>query len=373
MPQIRRPIRLRHAAGLLAAAALATISPAAQAQAQAPATAPAFSYELDWLQVPAQYKLGEIASVAVDGADNVWILQRPRSLAAADRDKAAPAVLAFDSGGKFIRAFGGPGAGYEWPTNEHSLFVDAKNRVWLSGNSASAASPDNTILAFTAEGQFIRQIGKQSASKGDRDTENVNRVADIYVDTARNELYAADGYGNRRVIVFDTETGAFKRMWGAFGSAPPATPPGPPLPATRPPGIADQEGKGALEFRSVHGVEVSKDGLVYVSDRDHQRVQVFDRMGRYRTQVFVHRNAPSRQTAGGLALSPDQRWLYVVDFGNAQLVVFDRATLKEVASIGSSGTAPGQFVGPHLIATDSKGVVYVAEVLGRRLQRLVPK
>ena len=372
MLKFRRPIRLRHAAGLLAvAAALALASPAAQAQTAA--SAPAFSYQLDWLQVPAQYRLGEIASVAVDASDNVWILHRPRSVAAADRDKAAPAVLAFDSSGKFIRAWGGPGQGYEWPTNEHSLFVDTKNRVWLSGNSAAAASPDHTILAFTAEGQFIRQIGKQGASKGDQDTENVNRVADIFVDAARNELYAADGYGNRRIIVFDTETGAFKRMWGAFGAAPPATPPGPPLPAMRPPGIADQEGRGSLEFRSVHGVEVSKDGLVYVSDRDHQRIQVFDRMGRYKTQVFVHRNAASRQTAGGLALSPDQRWLYVVDFGNSQLVVFDRKTLKEVASIGSNGVAPGQFVGPHLMATDSKGVVYIAEVSGRRLQRLIPR
>ncbi len=371
MPSIRRPIRLREGAAILAIAALAMLAPAAQAQA--PAAAPAFSYQLDWLQVPAQYRLGEIASVAVDSADNVWILHRPRSVAAEDRDKAAPAVLTFDSSGKFIRAWGGPGAGYEWPTNEHSLFVDAKNRVWLSGNSPNAGVADNTILGFTAEGQFIRQIGKQNASKGDRDTDNVNRVADIYVDAARNDLYAADGYGNRRIIVFDTETGAFKRMWGAFGAPPPATPPGPPLPTMRPAGIVDQEGKGSLEFRSVHGVEVSKDGLVYVSDRDNQRIQVFDRMGRYKTQVFVHRNAPSRQTAGGLALSPDQRWLYVVDFGNAQFVVFDRKTLKEVETIGSSGKEPGQFVGPHLMATDSKGVVYIAEVQGRRLQRLVPK
>jgi DNA-binding beta-propeller fold protein YncE len=369
MLNFRSPIRLRHLAGLLAVAALAAAAPAAQAQA--PAAAPAFSYQTDWLQVPAQWRLGDISAVAVDGADNVWVLHRPRTIPAADRDKAAPAILAFDSSGKFIRAFGGPGDGYDWPAIEHTLFVDAKNRVWLSGSSAPAG--DNAILAFTAEGQFIRQIGKQKASKGDRDTENVNRVADIYVDTARNELYAADGYGNRRVIVFDTETGAFKRMWGAFGAPPPATPAGPPLPTARPPGIADQEGRGSLEYRSVHGVELSKDGLVYVSDRDGQRVQVFDRMGRYKTQVFVHRNAPSRQTASGLALSPDQRWLYVIDFGNAQLAVFDRKTLKEVATIGSSGTEPGQFIGPHLMAADSKGVVYVAEVQGRRLQRLVPR
>jgi DNA-binding beta-propeller fold protein YncE len=360
-------------AALTAAIGLLAAAPGVHAQPAAVA-APTFRYDVDFLQVPPQWRLGEITAVAVDGADNVWVLQRPRTVVAADRDKAAPAVLVFDKSGKFIRAWGGPGEGYEWPTNEHSLFVDAQNRVWLSGNSPSAAGADNTILAFTAEGKFLLQIGKQNASKGDRDTANVNRVADLYVDTARREVYAADGYGNRRVIVFDTETGAFKRMWGAFGAAPPATPAGPAPPAMRPPGIEDQTGRGGIEFRSVHGVEISNDGLVYVSDRDNQRVQVFDRQGRYKTQTFIHRNAASRQTASGLALSPDkaQRWLYVVDFGNCQVAVLDRKTLKEAATYGSCGKAPGQFIGPHLMATDSTGVLYVAEVQGRRLQRLTP-
>lgn len=358
-------------ASLFVAGCLLTAPPAALAQ---PAPVPSFRYDADWLQVPAQYRLGEITAVAVDGADNVWVLQRPRTVAADQRDKAAPAVLVFDKAGKFVRAWGGPGEGYQWPTNEHSLFVDAQNRVWIAGNSAAAGAADNTILAFTPEGKFLLQIGKQGGSRGDLDTVNVNRVADLYVDAGRKEVYAADGYGNRRVIVFDSDTGAYKRMWGAFGAAPPSTPPGPPPPAMRPPGIEDLTGRGSVEFRSVHGVELSNDGLVYVSDRDNQRVQVFDRQGRYKTQVFIHRNAPSRQTASGLALSPDkaQRWLYVVDFGNCQIAVLDRKTLKEAASYGACGKAPGQFIGPHLMAADSAGVLYVAEVQGRRLQRLTP-
>ena len=355
-------------AGLLAATCLVAAPLAAQAQAKVPT----FRYDVDFLQVPSQYRLGEITAVAVASADNVWVLQRPRTVAAAERAQAAPAVLAFDKSGRFIRAWGGPGEGYEWPTNEHSLYVDAQNRVWISGNAASATAADNSILAFSAEGKFLMQIGKQNASKGDLDTDNVNRVADLFVDTPRHEVYAADGYGNRRVIVFDTESGKFKRMWGAFGAAPPSTPPGPPPPALKPPGLEDQTGRGGIEFRSVHGIEIAKDGLVYVSDRDGQRVQVFDRQGRYKTQTFVHRNARSRQTASGLALSPDQHWLYVADFGNCQISVIDRKTLKEAASYGSCGKEPGQFTGPHLIATDSTGVLYVAEVQGRRLQRLTP-
>jgi DNA-binding beta-propeller fold protein YncE len=163
-------------------------------------------------------------------------------------------------------------------------------------------------------------------------------------------------------------------MWGAFGKPPPSTPKGPPPATTKPPGAPNPTGEGSVEFSSVHGVELSRDGLMYVSDRDSQRVQVFDRMGQYKTQVFVHRDAPSRQTASGLALSPDkaQRWLYVADWGNHNIVVFDRKTLKQVAAFGGRGTAPGQFIGPHLMATDSRGTLYVAEVAGRRLQRLVP-
>jgi hypothetical protein len=355
------------------AVALLLAAPAPQATAQGNSkSGPNFSYDISWMKVPPQYRVGDISAVAVDSHDNVWILHRPRTLSADQRGKAAPAVMEFDPTGRFVKAWGGPSEAYDWPTNEHSLFVDARDRVWLSGSNRDPGKGDDMVLAFTAAGRFIRQIGARGASKGDQDTANLNAPADLYVDAARNELYAADGYGNRRVIVFDTETGAFKRAWGAFGSAPPTTPKGLPPPTMKPPGAPNQTGDGAATFSSVHGVELSRDGLMYVSDRDSQRVQVFDRMGHYKTQVFVHRDAPSRQTASGLALSPDQRWLYVADWGNHNVVVFDRKTLNQVAAFGGRGTAPGQFIGPHLMATDSKGSLYVAEVQGRRLQRLVP-
>lgn len=348
---------------------LAGLTPAASAQTGGPD----FTFDTNWMQVPAQYVLGDVSAVAVDRFDNVWVLHRPRTIAAEQRAKAAPAVLQFDSGGNFIRAWGGPGEGYDWPANEHSLFVDDKDRVWLSGSSRASGASDDAILAFTPEGKFIRQIGRENASKGDLDTENVKSVADIYVDTRRNELYAADGYGNRRVVVFDTETGKFKRMWGAFGAAPPSTPFPPAPPATRPAGAPDQTGEGAAEFRSVHGIELAKDGTLYVSDRDSQRVQVFNRNGRYMTQVFINRNANSRVTSSGLGLSPDQRWLYVVDFGNCHVEVLERKTLRAVKSFGECGAGAGQFNGAHLMGVNSKGVVYVSETLARRVHRLTPK
>lgn len=327
------------------------------------------------MRLPAQWVLGDVSAVAVDRHDNVWILHRPRTVAEARRAQAAPAVLQFDPAGNLLRSWGGPGEGFEWPGNEHSLVVDARDRVWITGNNRAAGVGDQMILTFTADGKFLRQIGHRGASKGDLDTANVNAAADLFVDLPKRDLYVADGYTNRRVIVFDTETGAFKRMWGAFGNPPPATPPTPAPPPRRAEGAAAETGDGPNEFRTVHGVELARDGTLYVADRDNGRVQVFDRNGRYKTQVFIHRTATSRQSAAGIGLSADraQRWLYVLDLGNSQLVVLDRKSLTPVADIGGPGKNPGQFSTPHLMAVDSKGDIYVAEVSGGRVQKLTPK
>jgi len=335
---------------------------------------PSLSPEIDWLRPPNGWILGEITAVAVDRRDHVWLLQRPRTLAAEDRSHAAPPVLMFDRKGRFVRGFGGPDPAYEWPMLEHSLAVDGKGRVWISGSARhDPAQADDMLLVLSDKGRFIRQIGRRGASGGNTDTSNLHAPADIFVDDPRHEVYVADGYGNRRVIVLDSKSGEFKRMWSAFGKPPPSTPA--PEPRKAGASFVPEEGEGPQGFNGVHGVEVSRDGLVYVSDRNNQRIQVFTRSGRYLRQVFVDRNMSSPQTASGITFSADrgQRYLYVADWGNARLLVFDRATLTMLGSIGGRGTAPGEFQGPHLVATDSKGVLYVAEVQGRRLQRITVK
>ena len=86
---------------------------------------------------------------------------------------------------------------------------------------------DSMVLKFTQDGKFLMAIGKPGASQGSNDVENLGLPAKIFVDPKTNELYVADGYGNKRVIVFDADTGKYKRHWGAYGNKPDDTNLGP--------------------------------------------------------------------------------------------------------------------------------------------------
>lgn len=321
----------------------------------------------NWWHAPEGKVVGGVSAVAVGPDGSVWVLQRPRSVPEEDRAKAAPPVLKYSPDGKFIAGFGGPGSGYDWPENEHSIAIDAKGHVWISGSFRNdTARADDAILEFTRDGKFVKQIGKQGKSTGDSDTKNVRAASDIFIDDAAGEVYVSDGYTNHRVIVFDQSTGAFKRMWGAYGTKPP------PLPPAGESKVTATGNEDVPYFEGLHGVEVSKDGLVYVSDRLHQRIQIFNRDGKFQKQFSVAPGMKSPQTASGIAFSndPEQRHIYVADFGNSRILVYDRQSLKQLVSIGGADDdVQAPMRGPHLIATGPDGTLYVAEVAGRKVGR----
>ena len=324
---------------------------------------PQFEVDPSWPVLPNDWILGSVASVDVDSRDHVWIYHRPRSIDEAQQANAAPAVLEFDPDGNFVQGWGGPGDGYEWPSNEHGIEVDDQDNVWLGGNGGGESS-DDMLLKFSRDGELVMQIGGRNTSGGNTDTDNLNRPSEAAVYRDTNEVFVADGYGNRRVIVFDAETGAYKRMWGAFNNEP--------IDASdeQPPSGAEL---GPPQFGTVHGIEVSNDGLVYVSDRDLNRIQVFSIDGDYETQVFVNRDANANSVAG-LAFSPDpmQEFVFVADLGNNHIHILDRQTLEVLDSFGEQGLEPGQFGGVHHLASDSLGNLYTAEAQeGRRAQKLV--
>ena len=332
--------------------------------------APRFKVEPGWPAIPNNWQFGQVASVSVDAQDHVWVLQRPGTLTPAEKERAAPPVLEFDADGRFIQGWGGPGQGYEWPSTEHGIYVDPSGHVWIGGNGEG----DHQILKFTRTGQFVMQIGRAGQSKGNADTQNLNQPSDAFVHAPTGELFVADGYGNRRVVVFDANTGRFRRMWGAFGKAPSDAAPDPADP--------DAEANGATQFvQPVHAVRVSRDGRVYVSDRGGKRVQVFTLDGTYLTQVFIGREcrAPAcgnGTTAASTAFSADpvQRFLFVGNRSQAKVMVFDRQSLELLDEFGQWGSAPGEFGTLHHMAADSKGNLYVTEVTplrpeNRRVQK----
>ena len=343
-----------------------------QTSAQPPGTdVPTFVLDQAWPNVPAKWKLGDLSSVAVDTQDHVWVLHRPRTLTPPDSTMAAPPVLEFDAAGNFLQAWGGPGPGYEWPEREHGIHVDHTGHIWIGGNNCVGRNlpglknvSDDQLLKFTRTGKFVMQIGRSNQSGGNSDTRNLRQPSDAVVYPKTNEVFVADGYANRRVIVFDANTGAFKRMWGAFGNRPVdhhVCPPPNPAP------VPDDGSRGSEQFDIVHVIRVSNDGLVYVGDRENKRVQVFTVDGKFLNQVFIARDMPKvSRTAGALVLSSDpaQRFLYVV--GGGQIAVLDRKTLQTVGSIKGSGG--------HHIAIDSKGNIYLANMGGGRgPQKLVRK
>jgi DNA-binding beta-propeller fold protein YncE len=325
-----------------------------------------FEVDRAWPKVPAKWKLGDASSFAVDAQDNVWLLHRPRTLKPDQAAMAAPPVMVFDPAGNFVKAWGGAGTGYEWPEREHGIHIDYKGNVWLGGincptNGQPGLKPvaDDQLLKFTADGKFVMQIGRSNQSKGNADTRNVHRAADVWVHPRTNELFVADGYGNHRVAVFDAETGAFKRMWGAFGNKP----------------VDDDSctvvspksfpaGPGPQTFSIVHAIRVANDGMVYVADRENRRVQTFTTGGKFVKQLVKTDTTFARN----LALSPDRDQQFVYVGNGSDIVVVDRKTLEVVGSI----KVPGMIGGGHQIATDSKGNLYIAQTTAG-LQKLTFK
>jgi DNA-binding beta-propeller fold protein YncE len=341
----------------------------------APARVPTFTADPTWPALPPNWVLGEVSSVSVDSRDHVWVLHRPRSIPAGLRGQAAPPVLEFDAVGNLVSSWGGPGTGHDWPEREHGIFADARGFVWISGNGGwpkptSAGSGDDMILKYTPAGKFVMQIGARGKSTGNADTANVHQPADVFVHAPTNDVYVADGYGNQRVAVFDGATGAFKRSWGAFGGTPPTTmAPNPAVPAQDQVAAEKQP-----QFGLVHAVKVSRDGVVYVADRTHNRIQTFTPQGEFLKQVRITPEGTTTSVPAGFAFSPDarQQFLYVVDSGPMRIVIFDRATLTQVGTVGSRGARAGEFDIVHHMAADSKGNLYAAEIVtNRRVQRLL--
>jgi DNA-binding beta-propeller fold protein YncE len=359
--------------------------------------APIFEVDPFWPQpLPNHWVTGSTIGLSVDSQDRVWTIHRPNTVEdnfkAADIKvgdargtddealpgragekpatdmfigkccKVAPPVLVYDQAGRLVKSWGGPGKGYDWPDSNHGITVDHEGNVWLAGNG----DKDTQVLKFSGAGQFLFQIGKHGVHNGSNDLANFWKPTKVFVDTTDNEAYVADGYGNRRVIVFDAASGKYKRHWGAYGNrprdeaVPPYRPDGPP----------------SKQFNTVHCAMVSNDGLVYVCDRVNDRIQVFRKDGTFIKEAVVDAHTFRSGSVWDLTFSrdPQQTFLYVANGVDQKINILLRSTLEVLTSFGDGGRGPGQFFGVHNLATDSHGNLYAAETYtGARVQRFVYK
>lgn len=344
--------------------------------AQSPATLatggiPMFQVDTSWpKEMPNLWILGSVTSVFVDSNDHVWITHLPETLTPEETSAAqdppigecclpAPVVIEFDADGNVVQGWGDPSTQdvSEFPRNAHGLFIDHEDNVWIG------TFRHHRVMKFTRSGQLLMTIGEYDNNRGSNDTNFLGGPAGIWADPEDNEVFIADGYRNRRVVVYDGDTGDYLRHWGAYGEVPDDSysyaQEGP-------------EGSPPRQFSTVHGVVGANDGLIYVADRRGNRIQVFQQNGEFVMEKIIAPETLASGSAFVIALSPDdnQEWLYLADGTNHKVWILHREDLEIVGQFGRGGRQVGQFLRPHGMGIDSHGNLYVGEAsTGRRVQK----
>jgi DNA-binding beta-propeller fold protein YncE len=335
---------------------------------------PQFQVDPFWPKpLPNDWIVGQCAGVAVDADDNVWVIHRPRTLTEreagavqdppiADCCVPAPSVLQFNPAGDLLQAWGGLHHPDPWPKNEHGIYIDAEQNVWIASNGAE----DHVVMKLSQSGKTLLTIGEWGVTGGSNDTAHMGASTDICVDPEAKEAYISDGYRNRRIIVFDADTGAYKRHWGAYG----AKPDDEQLPQYEFPRDVDTPSR---HFRSpMHAVKIGNDGLVYTADRRNNRIQVFRKSGEFVKEQFMATYTLAMGSVWDIDFSPDpqQTFMYIADGTNMKVWILLRESLQVLGSFGRGGRMAGQFEWIHNLCTDSKGNVYTTEVnTGKRVQK----
>ena len=372
--------------GLLAAIALLGI---AQAKLDAVADtqtvrAPIFQVDPYWPKpLPNGWVYGNVIGVTVDAQDNIYIVHRgvvgtPEDNAnatppLAECCRSAPPVLKFDPEGNLVTAWGGPPAdsSYVWPNSNHGLGIDEQGNVWMGGNGGG----DSHILKFTQDGKFLASYGEPGQRPNSTSLEHFGQVAKVSFDFDTDLAFVADGYGNKRVAVVDPATGEIKRIWGAYGNRPADWTPAQ-YAGNRTAGVGwSADNYKEQQFRNpVHCAEPSEDHLVYVCDRQNNRVQVFQEDGTFVKEAYYEPKTLGDGAVWDIAFSPDpeQSFFYIADGKNSRIHIVDRQTMQEVSDLGTGGRYPGEFQAVHSIATDSHGNLYATETYeGKRLHKFV--
>lgn len=364
--------------------------------AHAQAAPPRYKVDPFWpKELPNNWMIGHVEGIVIGADGHVWVLHHsstldhptPHSKAVDHSDLglaqqppisecclAAPEVIEFDAAGNVVQAWGGHGHTADWPEAVHGFWVDKQKNVWITGNHA----PDRHLLKFSPDGKkVLLKIGEftehggrsEKAEPNNQDTKLLGGPTGLTVDDVAHEVYVADGSINKRIVVYDSNTGQFKRGWGAYG-----------ILLSEIPNSKNAEHEydpltPSKQFNKIDTVRISSDGFVYVSDKSSNRVQVFTKAGKFLNEFFVARETVAGPgTTFGMAFSqdPQQKYLLVADGSNNTIRILDRKSGAPVARVGRQGRNAGQFDTPVPVAVDALGNLYVGEVkYNNRIQKFV--
>lgn len=316
------------------------------------------------IQLPPGKQIGRCIAVCRAPNGDLFLLNYTEYGPYIPTTKAArlPPIVHLSSSGRFINAWGGPSSVpqadgiSQWPSDPDNVECDDEGNVWVTGWNTD----DDGILKFSPDGKFLRRYGQRGHAGDDDSTEWVNSPPSVYHDVKNRELFVADGYGNHRIIAFNSDTGKFTRMWGAYGKKPSA--------------LTPEEAYG----NPVHKIARAPDGLLYVCDRRKNRVQEFQLTPggvRYLREVVIAPGTGLMGSAFDIAFTPDNRYMYVADGMGMRIWTVDR---KSFEVLGWANAAPelegDDNIGPnriplHRIAILPNGDLLLAR--GRRgVQRL---
>ncbi|MDE2378054.1 peptidyl-alpha-hydroxyglycine alpha-amidating lyase family protein [Bradyrhizobium sp.] len=275
-----------------------------------------------WAKLPDGWQLTDVASVAVDSRDRVYVFNRGKH-----------PMIVLDRDGHFLRSWG-----EGLFSRAHGLHIDADDHLYCTDDG------DHTVRKCTADGRVLLTIGIPQKPAPFMSGEPFHRCTHTAL-SPKGEIYVSDGYGNARVHKFSPD-GKLVMSWGEPGSDP-------------------------GQFNIVHNIATDADGFVYVADRENHRVQVFDGNGRYETQWNnLHRPCALCRCGGKQPtfvigeLGPGMAVNRKVPNLGPRLSIVD-ATGRRIARLGGEhgpGIESGKFLAPHGIALDSRGDIYVGEV-----------
>ncbi len=327
---------------------------------------PRFQVDPFWLKpLPDRWVLGRIEGVCVDSQDHVFTVSQTLEHAIGNMFPdtfeqgwtLSPPVMEYDAEGHLVNSWGNRAT---LPKDPHGCFVDYQNNFWIGGESDGIVQKykhdgSEMLLQIGTKGQFDTSDGTIEGAPMNSSRTLLNRPTEMVVDPGNGDVYISDGYGNRRVIVFDNK-GNFLRQWGQQGTK-----------------TQVEAGVGGMFLKVVHNITIGWDGLVYVSDRTANRVQVFDKMGNYKRSLLMEPKPGARKGVGsacavGFSREPAHKFVYISSCGDDEVRILDYTTGKVLSSFGRPGHLVGEMFAPHVMAVNSKGDIVVGSRVSEKIE-----